>query len=88
MDIQLPDPLRRNIDDEVRVAFVRSAIVNISEIAETVQRRHWSLNIAREDIERRTLESATMIGAVVLFDSSAEGLVFDGAVSDTLQAGH
>ncbi|MFI0849301.1 hypothetical protein [Mesorhizobium sp. IMUNJ 23232] len=85
---QLPASLRKEIDNEVRAAFVRSPIVNVSEIAASLQRRYWSLNVAREDIERRTLESATFVGALVLFDGDGEGLVLDMAVSDGVTAEH
>ena len=89
MFIELPQRLRRDIDDAVRSAFVRNRIVNVSGIAAAVQRRHWSLNVAREDIERRALETSTLVGAVVLFDSSRDdGLSFESLVSEGSQATH
>jgi hypothetical protein len=76
---QLPDHLCRNIDDKVRAAFGRSAIVNVSEIVASVHRSNWSLNVAREDLEHRALHIAMQLGAVILFDSGGEGLFFDSS---------
>jgi hypothetical protein len=83
---QLPDHVSKNIDDEVRAAFVRSAIVNVSEIVARVQGKNWSVNVAREDMEHRALHIANQIGAVVLFDSGGEGLFFDSTVSHGVAA--
>ena len=83
---QLPDHLCKSIDDEVRAAFARSAIVNVSEIVATVHGRNWSFNVAREDMEYRALHVAMHLGAVVLFDSGGEGLFFDSSVSDGIAA--
>ena len=71
---RLPTSLQQEIDVAVRAAFARSGIIELSVVARTLQRRNWSLNVAREDIEHRALHTALRIGAVVLFDSEVDSL--------------
>ena len=77
--VELAD-LRNDIRMAVGQAIERSRIVNVSEIAEEVRRRHAHLNIAREDIEAIAIDFAKISQFPILFDD-ARGSRWTGKVN-------
>jgi hypothetical protein len=71
MFVNLSADMRQDIIEAIRTATATHRIVQISQLAEEVRRRHVAENIALEDIEEMLVGYAQVFSVMMEFDSSA-----------------
>jgi hypothetical protein len=71
MFVNLSAEMRQDIIQAIRTATAGHRIVQISQLAEEVRRRHLAENIALEDIEEMLVGYAQVFSVMMEFDSAA-----------------
>ena len=71
MFVNLSAAMRQDIIQAIRTATASHRIVQISQLAEEVRRRHLAENIALEDIEEMLVGYAQVFSVMMEFDSAA-----------------
>ena len=71
MFVNLSAAMRQDIIQAIRTATANHRIVQISQLADEVRRRHLAENVALEDIEEMLVGYAQVFSVMMEFDSTA-----------------
>jgi hypothetical protein len=71
MFVNLSPAMRQDIIQAIRTATASHRIVQISQLADEVRRRHLDENVALEDIEEMLVGYAQVFSVMMEFDSTA-----------------
>jgi len=71
MFVNLSAAMRQDIIQAIRTATASHRIVQISQLADEVRRRHLAENVALEDIEEMLVGYAQVFSVMMEFDSTA-----------------